>query len=121
MKKNDVQKKIAEITTTGEMWRQLPFAPRYWVSSHGRIYGTSHSRVLKPEGKRYKRVFIRTIAGYKHFLVHKLVAMMFCYGYDDFKEIHHIDLNPANNDCTNLAPVTPEQHRLIHISHKKSA
>lgn len=118
MKKHDVQKSIAEISLKGEMWRQLPFAPKYWVSSHGRIYGTAHKKVLKPECKKYARVYIKTIAGYKHFLVHKLVAMFFCYGYDDFKEIHHIDTNPLNNHCINLAPLTPEQHHLIH---RKSA
>lgn len=113
-----VQRALAEISMRGEMWRQLPFAPRYWVSNYGRVYGVAHNKVLKAECKKYARVFIRTIAGYKHFLVHKLVSMMFCYGYDDFKEIHHVDTNPLNNNSTNLAPVTPEQHRLIH---RKSA
>lgn len=116
MKKTDVQKKIAEITLKGEMWRQLPFAPKYWVSNHGRIYGTAHSKILKAEGKKYARVYIKTIAGYKHFMVHKLVAMFFCYGYDDFKEIHHIDRNSLNNHSVNLAPVTAEQHHSIHKS-----
>lgn len=118
MKLNDVQKALAEISVIGEMWRQLPFAPRYWVSNCGRVYGTAHKKVLKPECKKYARVYIKTIAGYKHFLIHKLVAMFFLQNYSDFKQVHHIDRNGLNNHCLNLVMVTEQQHHLIH---KKSA
>ncbi len=103
------------------MFKQIPYAPKYYVSNYGRVYSVAHNKILSPEQRLYHRVFIKTLDGYKHFQVHRLVAEMFCIRTEGQDFVHHIDRDIANNKAENLVWVTSIQHYLIHRGIEKTA
>lgn len=119
----EIAKQIREISMHGEVFRQLPFATNHYISNYGRLYGVCQNKILSPDiGGKYKRLFFKSTEDnkYHHYQVHRLVCMMFVYGYFDKCEVHHIDTDKHNNSASNLVPTTPEQHDMIHAAIRKS-
>ena len=111
---------LLKITQEGEQWEQVKDFPNYYVSSHGRVYGTSKNRIEKGEyskrGYRHVKLYSAEYPNGKRIKVARLVAAAFCGGYSDDKEIHHCDLDVHNDSASNLLPVTHEQHVAIHMA-----
>lgn len=122
MKYQNILKSIAEISENGEIFRQIPYAPDYFISNLGRVFGTTYCKILKPEHKNYSRVFIKTIQGvYKHFQLHRIVAELFCLKAEGQTIVHHINKDSADNRAVNLVWVTFSQHMTIHRNFRKNS
>lgn len=113
-----------------EIWKPITgYEGIYEVSNTGDIrtcegkttytekHGVRHwkQRVLKQKTDRYgyKRVCLYKNGKPKDFLVHRLVADMFCEKSKDKIIINHIDCDPANNNATNLE-WCDYRHNLMH-------
>ena len=88
---------------------------RYFITTSGKALSLCGNRIveLQPNdnGKGYKYI---TICG-KNYYIHQLVACAFIKDYDSTeKQIHHLDRNKDNNELSNLLPLSPTQHQLIH-------
>lgn len=68
----------------------------------------------------YKQVKLYKNGTYKHFGVHRLVAIAFVDGYEEKLEVNHKDLNKSNNIYTNLEWSTrrENQKHQYHAYHK---
>lgn len=87
-----------------EIWMEIEEAPKYLVSSLGRVQNIKSGRILKPGITRtgYLKVQIPDIDGVVHNLyVHRLVCCAFFGRYDDL-EVNHIDGVKWNNFVGNL-------------------
>lgn len=52
--------------------------------------------------------------------LHKLVCKKYVCDDLNNKEVHHKDGNKLNNHPSNLEPLTPNQHRLVHEMAKRN-
>ena len=108
-----------------EIWKEIPFDPRYKISNLGRVSGI-RAAFLNQEVERagYYRV---TIGG-KHYFVHRLVLSIFdpIDGMEEL-QVNHIDGDKLNNKLNNLEWVTPSEnathsHRILkHKSNTEAA
>ncbi|MCR4661648.1 MAG: NUMOD4 motif-containing HNH endonuclease [Clostridia bacterium] len=102
-----------------EIWKTLPIGNnKYEVSNYGRIkthYLSEEGRIMQTRLDRlgYVRVSLRVGEKSKHFLMHRLVALMFIPNPFMYNEINHIDGNKQNNYFENLEWCTHE-HNMQH-------
>jgi HNH endonuclease/NUMOD4 motif len=104
-----------------ESWKPIPFADRYEVSS----YGNLRKHVNKNHPERHQiNYFVHEVTrnGYlrfnikkQHYLVHRLVYLMFVGPLEEGKVVCHIDGNAKNNHFSNLLQATQKEN----ISHKR--
>jgi len=104
-----------------ESWKPIPFADKYEVSS----YGNLRKHVNKNHPERHQiNYFVHEVTrnGYlrfsikkQHYLVHRLVYLMFVGPLEEGKVICHVDGNPKNNHFLNLLQATQKEN----ISHKR--
>ena len=104
----------------------------YWVSKDGRVsrcyperiaktYSTYKDKtyysqtvfpekwkILKPAlNNGYYSVDLSSNSIHAKFLIHRMVAELYCPGYFEGAHVDHIDCNPINNHYTNLQWCTP--------------
>jgi hypothetical protein len=82
------------------MFIELPNLPNYFISEEG-ILKNKHGKIMRAcdNGCGYLRFCIKG----KGYLLHRLVAQVFCERIDDsFNIVEHIDNDPKNNHYTNL-------------------
>lgn len=88
-----------------EIWAfcEVPFT-RYQVSNLGRVKNTLTRKILTPflHCSGYYSVNLWYQGKVQFYYVHRLVAMAFCEGYEEGKEINHIDGDKFNNKASNL-------------------
>lgn len=104
-----------------ESWRPIPFADKYEVSS----YGNLRKHVNKNHPERHQiNYFVHEVTrnGYlrfsikkQHYLVHRLVYLMFVGPLQEGMVVCHIDGNAKNNHFSNLLQTTQKEN----ISHKR--
>lgn len=104
-----------------EVWRPIPFAEKYEVSS----YGNLRKHVNKNHPERHQLNYFKhevCHAGHlrfnikrQHYLVHRLVYLMFVGPLEEGKVICHLDGDPSNNHFSNLLQATQKEN----ISHKR--
>ena len=100
------------------IWLQIYYKKKplpYIISEYGDIISLEVKAFLKyrrTEFDRcgYTKVTLRINKKSKKFLVHRLVALMFCPGYEEGKVVNHIDGNKQNNHYSNLEWVTPQEN-----------
>ena len=98
-----------------EIWKPLPFAPQYEISSFGRIKSNNFitPRILTQKTCKtgYKSIGLCVNKQHKFFLVHRLVLMVFnpCDGMEKL-EVNHIDEDKSNNHLSNLEWVTSKEN-----------
>lgn len=94
-----------------EVWKSLDFMgyPDYEVSTLGRVKSlnyrkTGKKKILKQDKIRggYLRVTLCNNKKYKHFRVHKLVALAYISNPYNLPQINHKDENKENNKVENL-------------------
>ena len=104
-----------------EVWREIPFQKTYEVSNYGNL--RRHVNKNHPE-RRQIRFFEAEITrnGYsrfnirkQHYLVHRLVYLIFVAPLEDGMVVCHVDGNKQNNHFTNLLQATQKEN----ISHKR--
>lgn len=99
-----------------ETWKQITGYSEYQVSSKGRIASKKGRtfKILSPHKntKGYLRVSISNNGNEKKFFVHRLVAQAFCVGYDEGKEVNHINGNKLDNNYNNLEWVSHKDNSL---------
>ena len=99
---------------TNEIWKPISaFEGRYEVSDLGRVRGPS-GRVLKPGKTNSGYLIVHLMRqGKRHArTVHRLVAAVFCEGYEPGLHVNHKDHERLNNTATNLEWVTRSQNML---------
>lgn len=86
-----------------ERWIHMPeFENNVYISNCGRIRFVD-GRITKGSlSNGYRRVHLRKIDSYKHYLVHRLVAKYFIENPNNDPIINHIDTNKSNNNIDNL-------------------
>ena len=93
-----------------EIWKDKEgYEGKYQISNRGNVKSlnylrTGKERILKPQktGKGYLFVYLYKDGKAKKYLVHQLVATVFCDNPHGFKEVNHIDEDKTNNCANNL-------------------
>ena len=101
-----------------EIWKQSISFPLYEVSSFGRLRRMSTGHILNPRLNNggYREATTLTVTpgtAYKAAKIHRLVAEVFCEGYDEENDciyIDHIDHCNYNNYYKNLRYVTKAEN-----------
>ena len=118
-----VDKNGNNLSLRGENWRQVEFEPNTYVSDKGRVYSVKHKKIrkldlVKNKYSTYHRISLRINGKDIHFQLGRLVAMVWCEGYDPEKaeelEVHHKDLNSLNDAASNLVWLDTKTHDLLH-------
>ena len=85
-----------------EMWKEVGNYPDYAVSDYGRCWSKKTHKMLKPQGKPYKRVRLYNDEGGKDKYIHRLVASAFKENPKGLKYVCHINSRPSDNRAENL-------------------
>lgn len=97
-----------------ELWKQIPFAHLYEVSTLGKIRNINtkitkkspNIEKLKKEQTRVKYTLKTTIKttknGTKGFYLHRIIAETFLENPNNYSDVNHKDGNPYNNVLSNL-------------------
>lgn len=97
-----------------EIWKKIPFACLYEVSSLGNIRNIETKKLKKSpniEELKKKQTRVRyglktsvktNKTGHKGFYLHRIIAETFLENPNNFKEVNHIDGNPYNNILSNV-------------------
>lgn len=97
-----------------ELWKQIPFAHLYEVSTLGNIRNKETKKVKRPPNiEKLKKIQSRVRyglktnvktnkSGIKGFYLHRIIAETFLENPNNYKEVNHIDGNPYNNILSNV-------------------
>ena len=97
-----------------ELWKQIPFAHLYEVSTLGRIRNINTKIIkkspniekLKKNQTRVRYTLKTTIKtnknGNKNFYLHRIIALTFLENPNNYSDVNHKDGNPYNNVLSNL-------------------
>lgn len=103
--KNEIKQFKPDVDAEQEVWKALN--PWYDVSDCGRIRNAK-GRILGGSLHADGYIFV-TIDGKQHPL-HRLIASVFCNGYEEGKVVNHKDGNKQNNFASNLEWVTQQEN-----------
>jgi len=107
---------MRDITIQQPVGLQFKQLYSYLIYNDGRIFSLKRGAFKKQSTTNdgYKYVCLIENKKSQRFLVHRLVAELFCNKPSPELEVHHIDNDRANNNASNLEWVT----RAVNLSHK---
>lgn len=87
-----------------ENWKPVEgYEDRYLISRFGEVYSIKSDCILKPELRHgYYNVQLFDGHGYKHKMIHRLIAIAFIPNPNNYPFINHRDECPTNNSIDNL-------------------
>ena len=93
-----------KIETNNEILKPIiGYENRYLISNKGEVYSINSNKYLKKEIRReYYSVQLYNGNFYKHFSIHRLIAIHFIENTNNLFYINHKDENKLNNDISNL-------------------
>lgn len=104
--KNKVPQFKPDFDEKDEVWKSLN--PWYSVSNFGRIRNDKRHRILSGSLHQDGYIFV-TLFG-KQQPLHRLIALVFCDGFEEYKVVNHKDGNKQNNFANNLEWVTQREN-----------
>lgn len=104
--KNEVKQFRPDFDEKDETWK--PLNPFYSVSNFGRIRNDETNRILS--GSLHKDGYIFVTIDGTQIPLHRLIALVFCDGFEEGKVINHKDGNRQNNFADNLEWVTQQEN-----------
>lgn len=104
--KNEVKQFRPDFDEKDETWK--PLNPFYSVSNFGRIRNDETNRILS--GSLHKDGYIFVTIDGTQIPLHRLIALVFCDGFEEGKVINHKDGNKQNNFADNLEWVTQQEN-----------
>ena len=101
---NIIRKTKKEINVVEKIFIYNNQETNYIITSDGRVINRKTNKELKGTLARneYRSVQLTIEGKPKSFMVHRLVATMFCDNPNNYETVDHIDRNKYNNDYTNL-------------------
>ena len=89
---------------------------QYGISNFGNVYTLNHGHCLSKfnDTNGYEEVRLQFGSKSNQFIVHRLVALLWCDNGKFKKDVHHIDNNRTNNRPDNLIWLTPGEHGKAH-------
>jgi len=98
-----------------ELWDKIPgYEDNYLITSSGKIWSLKSNNFLKPNIVRsgYKMVRLYRNGWAKDYLVHRIVAEVYCNNPDNKRVVNHKDGNKLNNYFLNLEWNTDSENQL---------
>ena len=105
--------------TAGDVWKQHPTLP-IQVSTNGLVKrrGNILNQYTRADGRKVVTLYLGKKDNGKQnnkcLAVHRLVAETFIQSDIEGLHVHHRDVNPGNNDLSNLQVMTEEDHIELH-------
>ena len=101
------------VTEDGKVFRHYP--PYQWRNKIGHLKQNKPEKYSLVKGNIKYNGYIHiniSYNGYKRkYLIHRIVAELYCSGYFEGAEVDHIDCNKLNNHPNNLQWCTKEYNR----------
>ena len=101
------------VSKDGKVFRHYP--KREYINNKGYItqsylekYRPLKSVIQKNQGREYVVLWSKKP---QRFIIHRLVAEIYCPGYFEGAQVDHIDCNKLNNHYTNLQWCTPDYNK----------
>ena len=106
---NQIEWRPVVIERDGVMY---DYSNEYLVSEEGKVYSIKSGKILKQHknNKGYWIVGLCHDSIMHKFLVHRLVASVFCDNPLELPQVNHVDENKDNNHFSNLCWVTAEEN-----------
>ena len=96
---------------TNEIWEPIPeYESLYEVSNHGNVRNARKNMKFFTIGTGYQALHLVRNGVRKSFLVHRLVASVFCSNPLNKPDVNHIDGVKSNNLATNLEWTTKSEN-----------
>lgn len=86
---------------------------KYFITEDGKVWSSITNRFLKPFKTKTGYFALKLGANSKAFSIHRLVAEIYCEGFDLSLDVNHKDGNKLNNHYTNLEWCT-RSHNIQH-------
>ena len=118
-----------EKTADDEIFVQLPFNDKYFISTYGRLFSKYRGKLLEPQlygSQKIKNNLYHTFklqdsnGKGKNYRAHKLVAVVFVENPDPVNKncVHHKNKDHLDNYYKNLQWVSNDEHKFLHTGRK---
>ena len=103
------------ILIDGEEFKNIPDHPNYWINRSGVIYSMMYNKILHHKINRYGYHTIGLGTGEKDGRKWKMIQRLVYYTWTGKQsnpdmDINHLNMDPNNNDLSNLEECTPQEN-----------